>query len=456
MRGIEKFKTLLGFEKPEAKAEVESEEPRTEVLLPETLVFQRRHLDIAEFNPNWELKEIRQFVRDLPPEVQSSQRRTLVRDFKEKLRIMRENTAQISIDAEKVLRENPDIPSEELKEKLRGLVEKKSADLPRDVVLKLDRGMGKYVEIRDDIRSIIEYYKQLSDKYRSRKEWQAELFKDLFGKYPAGRIEIETVFGGLYFRVHNIEDYVLAYISGEEQSRPSLDRNARISSGVKLGKQFPKLPQLSNRVILENSTASDKLSRGTEMHEEEHSIHLNLYPKELFDYPTKMVIFESENSVLNYEVFKNRISKFARLIVRNWEGEAKTEVLAYLKTEDWRGSMATIRFLLTNENGLYNYFRDDNVETLFKNEVTGRIKLQNLRIEKDGLTLGETELEQACSDVITDAWNKDYKNTLGLALNAVETLLQKYGNNPEDRLKVIRLLAQEPLDKWPRLVRILS
>ena len=118
--------------------------------------------------------------------------------------------------------------------------------------------------------------------------------------------------------------------------------------------------------------------------------------------------------------------------------------------------MATIRFLLTNENGLYNYFRDDNVETLFKNEVTGRIKLQNLRIEKDGLTLGETELEQACSDVITDAWNKDYKNTLGLALNAVETLLQKYGNNPEDRLKVIRLLAQEPLDKWPRLVRILS
>jgi hypothetical protein len=169
-----------------------------------------------------------------------------------------------------------------------------------------------------------------------------------------------------------------------------------------------------------------------------------------------MVIFEPKNSILDYNVFQKRINKFARLIIRDLEGLTKTEVLAYLKTEDKRGLMKNIRFILTNENGLYNYFRDKGIEAFFLKTVMGRIKLQNLRIEKDGLLLGETELEEACSDVITDAWNKDYRNTLKLALNAVDTLLKKYGDHPENRLKVIRLLAQESLDKWPRLARILS
>ena len=229
-----------------------------------------------------------------------------------------------------------------------------------------------------------------------------------------------------------------------------------MSGGVKLDRQFPKLPQLSNKVILENSADSGKLSRGTEMHEEEHSIHLNIYPKEFFDYSGTMALFESKNSVLNYETFKNRISKFARLIIRDLEGSAKTEILAYLKTGDWRGSIANIRFALMDNDGLYNYFKDLNTEIFFRNKVLGRVRAQNLRIRKDGLELGEAELEKTCSDVITDAWNKDYKNTLKLALDSAEALLQKYGNNPEGRLKIIRLLAQEPLDKWPRLVKILS
>ena len=209
-------------------------------------------------------------------------------------------------------------------------------------------------------------------------------------------------------------------------------------------------------MIIENSAATGQFSKGTEMHEEEHSIHSNIYPEELFGYSGRMRIFESENSSLNYDVFQKRITRFARLTIRYLEDSAKTEVLAYLKTEDWRGSMANIRFVLTDTNGLYNYFKIMNVETFFKKTIMERIKLQNLKVKKDGLVLGETELEQACSDVITDAWNKDYKNTLKLALSAVEALLEKYGDYPENRLKVIRLLAQEPLDKWPRLVRILS
>ena len=58
---------------------------------------------------------------------------------------------------------------------------------------------------------------------KTRKEWQTELFKDLFGKYPLGHIEINIVFGGLYFRVYDIEDYVLAYTGGENNNNTILE-----------------------------------------------------------------------------------------------------------------------------------------------------------------------------------------------------------------------------------------
>ena len=452
MQGIEKFKTTPGLERPEVKVETESGKPRTEILLPETLKFKRNHFDIAEFDPYWELREIRKFVRGLPPEVQSSQRRTLIRDFKAKLGTMRENNAQMAIGVEKMLREDPDISIKELVRKLRELVTKNSMNLGPE----LEDGIAKFVRIRDGIKSVIDHHKALSAEDKTRKEWQAELFKDLFGRYPIGHIEIEVVFGGLYFRIFDIEDYVLAYVGSEEQSISTQNRNARMSGGAKLNRKFPILPQLSDRVILENASILGQSSSGTRTHEEEHSIHSNLYPKELFDYSGRMRIFESTNRVLNYDVFQKRIGKYAHLLTRGVKDDAKTEVLAYLKTGDWRGSIATIRFALMDDNGLYNYFKDSNTEDFFRNTVLERVRAQNLRIRKDGLELGEAELKKACSDVITNAWNKDYKKTLELALDSVQALLEKYGDDPENRLKVIRLLAQEPLDKWPRLVKILS
>ena len=66
----------------------------------------------------------------------------------------------------------------------------------------------------------------------------------------------------------------------------------------------------------------------------------------------------------------------------------------------------------------------------------------------------EEEIRQMYSETLDNAWNKKYLPILKKALDAVKEMLGKYG--PDKYPEIMRLLAQEPINKWPRLAKILS
>ncbi len=453
-----KIKIEKSWEKqptPEAKGadveKVEKKEYKPEILLPQTLEFKRNHLDVSEFDPEWELREIREFILKLPTEEQSSQRRVLIANFKRKLAAMRENMMDAQIEVEQFIRSNPDVSYEEANKSLENILVKNFVSLGEQ----LRRGLSSYIEGRDDVKSVIERYRKASDEDQERRNWEAELFKDLFGKYPVGMVKMQIVLGGLYLYLYDIEDYTHAFLDHEAKDAEEMMAASR-SGGAQLNKEFDLVPELSRKVIIENSFLVDASSK-VKLHEEEHAIHQNLYPGWLFSTEASR---KSINQFLGFrgrkideQEFLGWARRYAKGIISEFGGRAKTEILAYLKEGR---HINDIRRVLLDEDGLYNYLENDNRVEVFANFITDSINNHLINIQEDSKKYKGHDLSPILKDIITEAWNKDYKNNLEKALDAVSHLLQQYGKNSEGKMKVIRLLIQEPLDKWPRLVKILS
>lgn len=438
-----------GFEKNKFERETTVEIGQAKTLLPETLAFIQNHIDFIDFNPEYELAEIRWFVKRLPPELQSKQRRALIQDFKNKLKATREVMATAQIKMEKILRANPDLSGGELREELGAF----STEIPSSAHYHLIAGIRKYVETRDAVKSVIEKYRSSSEKDSPNREWQTELFKDLFGKYPNGKIDIEITLAGLYFRIYDIEDYVTAHLSSNNPAnRNDQEKIARTSGGARLDRSFANVPELSGKITIENSSDATNKERAetVKLHEEEHSIHFNFYSSKLFTERW----FKFENIQMSEEEFEKELKKYAKGIVYSWLGHAKSEIMAYLKDGH---RINHIRYILLQEGGLYDYLKNHQTDKQAKTILLEAIRTDNVQVKKNNLTiLSEEEMGILITNAVVDAWNRIYRKTLETAFDAVLSLMDKYGHDQEGKLRVIRLLAQEPLEKWHRLVQILS
>ncbi len=439
--------SLPEAEKPPEKETVQTE--KTEVIIsPETLEFMRNHLDLAEFLPNWELYNIRKFVRRFPRDVQSGQRKKLIREFKMKLGTMRENMANAQIEIEQFFRDNPDVPEKEAKTKLDEIIKRNTISYYHSDFIK---AVDQYLEIRDNVRNITRRYKESFEN--TKQGWEAELFKDLFGRYPNGKIEIENTLAGLYIRIFDIEDYVAAFIG--DRKTELVQRAARMSGGAQLNRRHEKLPELSGKITIENGAVWDKEgSEKTKTHEEEHSIHKNLHPQWLFGHQEYFWPFE-KNSKISYENFVRALSDLNKKLVNFYEGGvAKTEILAYLK--EGRLNLEGIKSLLKENGGLYDMleYGEKYIETIQIRK--NAFQIMGFKIEVDGRILDEDEVVKIAVEIFRTAYFRHYRKDLESAFDAVLKLLNKYGSDPQNRAKVINLLSQEPLNKWPRLARILS
>ncbi len=287
------------------------------------------------------------------------------------------------------------------------------------------------------------------------------LFSNLFGKEPKGKIAVDILPVDIYIHIHDIEDYVYA-LTERENDQSEQEKIGRTSGGAKLERDFPGAPYLKGKVLIENSTHVSTYPEGTKLartkeikiHEEEHTIH-DFYPSSTFIKRERSLykIFGLTDEV-NLEQFKDGLNKYAHLFVLEFEKFAKDEILAYLKMGE---STPFTRKVLLDDTGLYNYLEDHGSGKVFLDNILGHIDRQNLKIKKqDNAYLSRDELKILILDTIKRAWSGQYKDAINKALDSVEQLIHKYGYNPETRAKILRLLSQEPLNKWPRLARILS
>lgn len=446
IKGPEKLDRALEAVEKDKK----EQEPSVEDLDSQSLGFLSEHIDVSElakFEPEKELSEIKLKLRELPREEQSAQRKILMQKFKEKMKEWRKRISLAQTEMEDMLRANSDGSREELHQSLKEIIKKHSLD---SAEINFALALGKFLNYRRAIKNTAENYQaKFGDS------WEEKLFSDLFGKEPRGRVNIEVLPASLYFKIQDLEDYATAFNAAAGGKNP----NARRSGGASLKNiKFAAVPDLNGKVLIENSSLSDlSYSKRIKIHEEEHTIH-DFYPQASF-IVLKNTLYELkfQEGVINFDQFKKTVQKFARFFVLKFEELAKSEFLSHLK--EGRSAPLITFYLLESidEGGLFDYLRISENDRYFVQSVMANFRIENLTvIKEDGSSPTEQEVANLALKTINDAWENEYKKEIIKANKAVKKLFEIYGSDPENRKKVLRLLSQEPLNKWPRLARILS
>lgn len=438
---MEKVTEQIPPDREESELDIETQELQVEELDFWTLSFLKEHIDMPEridLDPSNELAKIKRAIDESPKEGQSNQRMLLMGDFKRRLKKLRENMATAQLELEHFIRENPEISADELFTTVREIAARNNVSNQANYFF---TAADAYLLAHFNIIDTIEHYKiSYSDK------WQNQLFEDLFGQPPRGPIEIEVMPMNVYIKITSIEDYVVA------NGVP--DNVARNSGGASLQKEFPKVKLLSYKVLIENmSLSSPRYSKEVvKPHEEEHSIHNNIYPRSAFIKGESNWLKDIDHNQeiepsLFYEVANKSITN---ILLADWFFEAKTEILAYMKTGK---ALNDIKLTLTDPDGLYNYFIDS--AEIHTNWFFNHLERAGIKVKvKDNDHLGADAAKMLYKYLLEEAWHKRYLPKLEKIFQALEKILSQYGSDkyPE----IMRLLAQEPLNKWPRLAKILS
>lgn len=402
--------------------------------------------DMADFEPAKTLAEVKNFTRHLSKENSSFARAALMRDFHEKLGIFRRNVVKAQLLMEGALNQKVNAGSRILRAELKKIIEICSVQaLEKTFNTALDR----FISARTAVKKTVREYRR---KYKE--NWQNKLFEDLFNKPPKGTVKIEVMPINILFRLYNLEDFAVAFLGPELKGYNEDD--LRASGGAKLERYFD-IPGLQDAILLENMSVinndAPSVKERLKAHEEEHSIHSTFYPTSTMIRHERSFLSLKKEATID-DLLKS-LRTYARYYDQLWKQGAKSEFLAYWKAQQY--SSEVIHEILLKEGDLYDYFTSpiSGDEYGFPNEVIKHIKNMGITVtDPNGQVLSEEKIRFAAWKIITQTW-EIYKKDVTKALNAVAEMERIYGNNPEARLQILRLLSQEPLEKWGRLSKVL-
>ncbi|MBI2057918.1 MAG: hypothetical protein HYT63_02965 [Candidatus Yanofskybacteria bacterium] len=432
------YESRKTIEKNEEEINPETE-PKTEELDSHTLSFIRGgHIDIpdmANFNPANMLSEIRKTPLFARPD--------LYKKFKARIKRFRESVADAQLSMEGLLRSNPDASSEELYRELNLILENHSLKFLNQVFYD---ALETYLASHQAIQKIVDIIKK-----NHKDQWQEAFFDILFGQLPKGKVEVEVMPMTILFKIHNSEDFGLASIDSDKKEKEEELLSSTVACLCNSG--LP-IPVLNEKVILVNVSAEDynpDLQEAFQIHEEEHAIHNNLYPTSAMVRRESGLNYLSLTREAGVDEFIKALKNFSRFYTASWKFYAKSEILAY-----WKGQQKSSRDIfeeLLGEETLYNYLNDYGEEDAFVKKIFEHIEMVDLRVKDNNNDfLDDESIKKIVLEVIRNAWSS-YKKDLAKALNEVFQLEEKYGNSTEARLNILRLLSQEPIDKWHRLVK---
>lgn len=377
--------------------------------------------EYEEFDPFLELKKIR---RGAPEE-----RKKRLAEYKEQLVKQKKGIAELQIDLEEQIRENPDLhPADLMKSVYQKASEYKLSARQLSVFNNI---LNKYHEQHQAVESNRSFYKD--DK---------ELFNACFGHYPQGKIEIIKGPITLYFRCHNIKDYA---IIRSKKFKPA-DKLARrdIVIAKKSGGTTvinARIPELNGCITAENAEGRsfDEWSEKIIKHEEQHAIK-RLFKEEKFRENRHDLFIEDLSKKENQKTLED----YFRFRKKQFEEKAKDEILAYLKegVRDTNAILNTL-FRLEEHEGLYDYYRKWHEKGGKEEKNKILTKLTKKRAIIDKIIINKT-----MNKILVQEYRKD----LSRAMIAVRKLQDRGFSNE----KIVKLLITEPLGNWPKLARRLE
>jgi hypothetical protein len=372
---------------------------------------------ITAFQPEQELEQIKMDVKWAPRYKQSRFRRALMKGFKEKLLTQKVGIAKIQVELESFIRQNQEATPGELFE----VVAKKTPEYKLNG-MQLDefrKAIVKYVENHRTIQKYLEDYKK-----RFPEDWQREFFKDLFGRYPQARIELVIKPMALFWRCWDVEDFVLGV----------KDREKREKAKEWLGYNIPEktLPGLEKLVSMQNAFKKPKVVEAAKdvAHEEWHSEE-KIIPVLASERKISKARLKDLSPESPIEKVQETVSNELTIWLAFFKKRAQNEILARLrereKVEDIKNSLV----------GGYDFFEDYEVEKKLK----------------EGLVNQCGHAYENMVGAVVKSCQRIYKGSLPGIFVTLAKLAEFFSGRRDE---LIALLALEPLDKWPRLARLIN
>ncbi len=382
-----------------------------------------------QFNPKQEIQNAFQVGVELRP--------IAVTEFKQNLAYQKEGVAVMQTYLIEKITKNPEISYVELM--LAAGVFRGVLGLTDEQFDLLRHTIDRYIVRHDELISIMKRYEIEKDPMKT-------MFRDFFGTFPKGIIEVTIGPVAFNFYCHNEADFITAasYDDYHQGFLPAkLSDHERLSLNRSFGIFIPYAPisegRLTNAIILIKMSANtDEPSiQKTVIHEEEHAAReflqtvfigyyarkttssKNVYPtveKDLDTPKRRLIVVKKINSEL---ADSRRIA----------EDEVKSEIQAFFKEGESADRILTI--LRTRENG-YDFFS----------------KYWRRAIVRDYVNLFGARFKPDITKAISDMEIK-YRSHILQSLHALKTLVQ----HGFSRDKAVNFLSEAPLDKWEKEVR---
>lgn len=381
------------------------------------------------FEPEKELAEIKNQVRRAPIYEQSNFRRELIKKWKEKFINQRLGLAAIQNEIEEKIRLNPDIEFRYLWQivKDRG----QEYQLSERQYQNFEKAIATYLEKHQAIAEEIKFYQE-----QYKENWQKEFFKDLFGQYPQGKIDLEILPMNLFWKCHDVHDFALIYRGDSEDIK---DLNI---SGCAVKGKIEKIKYLISAANL-SMKRSEREVAATGRHEEKHIVSREIFRKFLpaisdfelkIDWHKWQLILPSKRD----QIIQETIYQFLENLRQNYiRQRAKEEILSYYIGD--QGLNDIYKHLRRSEN--YNYFKNFPVE-IEKN------------LKKLLGPLYQTDYQKMTKQIVKKV-KEFYGQDLDGALDAIFEL-EKLPEFQKNRQKLVAFLSTEPLHKWQRLAKMLK
>ncbi len=366
------------------------------------------------FDPVLELENIKQ-IED------HAERHEKIKEYKAKLTEQKERIATMQDLLINFIRQNPDIPLDELLQKL--------------------EKMGKNLNLADwqtEIgRKILTEYnrrhnliKELKGQYPD----EQELFYFLFGWKPEGKIEFVEGPITLSIICHGSRDYdKLHFTNGEYQiGEIEITKEGLKESTKSGGCHLHGLKEPYNDLVNILRTDVDNFDNLLN-HEERHAIY-SLF-SEVFIKEINCLFFEKDSSLEeNFGI----IRKYVRERCSLEEDGAADEILAFLNESGWFPPEEIFE-LLIEPDGLYNFTDLSNIDLVKEcyDELRGSLKLPP-----------SEDLKRKIENIVTEIWVNDFQKHIQEGIRAFMLLKDLNFSNEE----TMAFLSIEPLAKWPKAV----
>ncbi|TSC83212.1 MAG: Uncharacterized protein G01um101419_122 [Parcubacteria group bacterium Gr01-1014_19] len=381
------------------------------------------------FNPKKEIKKIK--------EAPKPERRKLVAEFKKELAEQKEGIADLQEEVIRMIRENPDIKTDELYPRIE--------EMGKEIKLgTLEKGIAKLLaEKYTKKHEAIETFWNRFSKSPNR---DSDMFKDLFGREPLGRIEILKGPMTLYIKCGNPKDYAMLHQQTfliQREATPEEIGKSNLSGGASL--PTSPLPDLTGLINIENvqEMPDPEKSKSTMLHEEQHAFYRLLTSSALEFLPALIESGVTSNDPGEAtKQFQEMLKVDLRALRVEAEDKARDEILATMKEPN-----ANERKLFTNltemeaDDGIYDYLvkaRETDIPNLVKHW------------KKAGLLKNVPDVDATVHESIRQFFFREYYDVLSKGIASFKALTDKLHFSKE---KTVAFLEREPLAKWPKVVK---